>query len=52
MPKSKEFVELMGGKVAARKTTGKLTSGKTVEKVTEMIEGKGALVRVVTVDRR
>jgi hypothetical protein len=41
-----------GTKVARRKTTGKLTSGKTVEKVTEMIEGKGALVRVVTVDHR
>jgi hypothetical protein len=41
-----------GAKVAARKTTGRLTSGKTVEKVTEMIEGKGALVQVVTVDHR
>ena len=41
-----------GAKVAARKATGKLSSGKTVEKVTEMITGKGALVRVVTVDHR
>ena len=41
-----------GAKVTARQTTGRLTSGRTVEKVTEMIEGKGALVRVVTVDHR
>ena len=41
-----------GKVVAARKTTGRLSSGKTVEKVTEMIEGNGALVRVVTVDHR
>ena len=41
-----------GTKVAAKKSKGMLSSGETVEKVTEMIEGRGALVRVVTVDHR
>jgi hypothetical protein len=40
------------GKVVSGKKKGKLSSGKAVEQVTEMIEGKGALVRVISLDHR
>ena len=41
-----------GKVVPGRKKTAKLTSGKAEEQVTEMIKGKGALVRVITLDHR
>ncbi len=40
------------GKVVSGKKSGKLSSGKVVEQATEMIQGKGALVRVITLDHR
>ncbi len=40
------------GKVVSGKKSGKLSSGKVVEQATEMIQGKGALVRVMTLDHR
>jgi hypothetical protein len=40
------------GKVVSGKKKGKLSSGKSVEQVTEMIKGKGALVRVISLDHR
>jgi hypothetical protein len=38
------------GKVVSGKEKEKLSNGKAVEQVTEMIKGKGALVRVISLD--
>ena len=40
------------GKVVSGSKKGKLSSGKIVELATEIIKGRGALVRVITLDHR
>ena len=41
-----------GKVVSSKKKKAVLSSGNTVEQVTEIIEGKGALVRVISLDHR